>query len=526
MSCLRRFASAGLLLPLVPLLVWSCTSDDSSGDQPAADSGVADVGSDTIVTADTSPPDDAGPVIHCALDNGTDPASLCVQKVIFQQWHEAAFIKDLGVAESWDSTTFLPDKSSSGEIFHSTVDDVRYAAALARYRISALRYGDTELNYLTDPDLADIATRIQAELVDAPSDDLPELYVALRAAATSYRTLGLDQADAFDALADKVGAAIFATYHPLSAPAPGDAGDAGGDAADASDASTADTGVADASADSPDALAPIGDGILGAPIAGGGFSYAPADVVTGGYALLDMALRHSTDKASAYAWQRAAVSAIEHVHARAREATTGMYYASMIALDGAAADTLPSAPTPPTPNDALLADVQATIALSLSRAQELVSKSASAFGAIPPYPFDAHAAEAIASSNGAHSLWDEAGTKGYFEGFVPSTSTMITTKTTRANARFFAALHRVQSTVGTSFASQLKPLRVVLTTRIPEHSGLLSVLPDQGAFLERAPASFDFGTSPATAPRERSFFSRDDAAALDGFWEQWFALPF
>ena len=517
MSWLRRFASVGLLFPLVPLVVWSCSSDDSPGDQPAVDSGVVDVGTDTNVRVDTTPPEDTGPVIHCALDNGTDPVALCVQKVIFQQWHEAAFIKDLGVAESWDSTTFLPDKSGSGEIFHSIVDDVGYASVLARYRISALRYGDTELSYLTDPDLAAIATRIKAELVDVPSDNLAELYVALRAAATSYRTLGLDQAADFDAEADKVGAAIFATYHPLSAPAPGDAGDAGSDATDATSSDATDA--------SADALAPIGDGILGTATSGGGYAYAPAEVVTGGYALLDMAMRHATDKANAYAWQRAAVSAIEHVHARARESSTGMYYAAMIATDGASADTLPSTPTPPTPNDALLADVQATIALSLSRAQELVSKNASAFNAIPSYPFDAHAAEAIASSNGAHSLWDEAGSKGYFEGYVPSTSAMITTKPTRANARFLAALHRVQSTVGTSLASQLKPLRVVLTARVPEHTSLLSVLPDQASFLERAPASFDFGTTTAT-PRERSYFSRDDAAVLDGLWEQWFALPF
>jgi hypothetical protein len=514
MSWLRFTSSAGLLLPLAPLLLWSCGSSDDSAENPADSGVVADV-ADTRSTADTMPTfEDTGPVRNCTLDNGTDPFGLCVQKVIFRQWHEAAFVKALGVAESWDSVTFLPDKGTSGETLHRVLDDVGYAAALARYRVSAFRYGDTEMSDLTDPDLADIATRLEAELVDVSAfdaADLPELYVALRAASGGYRSLGLKGADTFDTFADKVGAAIYATYHPLAAPPPGDAGADASD--DASDAST--------DADVGDALPPIGDGVLGAA-AGSGYAYSPADAITGAYALLDMAARHAVDKSNAYAWQRAAVSTIEHVHARAREATTGMYYRALIATDGAATDTLPASPTP---NDVLLADVQATIALSLSRAQEVVTKNKTAFGGIPAYPFDARAAEAITNANGTKSLWDEAGTKGYFEGFIPSTGALITTKPTRANARFLAALHRVHSTIGTAFISQLKPLRIVLTARTPEHSGLLSTLPDQASFLERAPASFDFGTTAPSVPRERSYFSRDDAWVLDALWEQWFGLP-
>ncbi len=516
-----RFASCALLLaPLAALVVSSC-SGDSSSDVPAADSGLDVV--DTFVATDTTLPplEDSGPVRKCTLEGGSDPVALCLQKRILQQWHDAAFIKDLGVAESWDSTTFLPDKSSAGETLHDPVDDVRYAAALSRYRVSAKRYGDTELRELIEPDIEAIAVRIKAELTVLPATHLAELYVELRAASAGYRTLDYSAADAFDAFADQVGAAIYATYHPLTTPPPGDAG---ADAADASADATDTKGDAAGDVDAGDAVAPLDDGILGTAASGGGYQYSAAEATTGAYALLDMAMRHATDKANAYAWQRAAVSTIEHVHARAREASTGMYYQVLIAMDGAATDTL-AATTSSIPNDALLADDQATIALFLSRAQELVTKNKSAFGGIPAYPFDAHAVEVLTSANGAHALWDD-GAKGYLEGWVPSTSSMIAMKPTRANARFFAALHRVYATVGTPLGAQLKPLRIVMTAQVPEHSGLLSTLPDQEAFLRRSPPSFDFGASAPSEPRERSYFSADTAAALDGLWEQWFGLPF
>ena len=150
MSWLRFTASVALLLPLAPSLLGSCGGGDASPDNPT-DSGTADADvadSRTPFDSTPAPRDDTGPVRHCTLDNGTDPVALCLQKVIFRQWHEAAFIKDLGVAESWDSTTFLPDKSTTGETLHQKLDDARYAAAIARYRISAMRYGDTELSDL------------------------------------------------------------------------------------------------------------------------------------------------------------------------------------------------------------------------------------------------------------------------------------------------------------------------------------------------------------------------------------------
>jgi hypothetical protein len=496
-------------------------------------SAPSDVGGvDSEVAADTGPADDTaeppldtGPVKHCTLDNGSDPVALCTQKLLIQDWHDAAFAKATGVAESWSSDSFLPDKDASGAVYHVPSDDLGYALSLARYQLSAARYGDTEIDGFVRDQLTQIMTLVNAELTTAPDDYDGELYALARNTAGALRAVGRStDAGKLDVLADAIGASILAHFHPLVSPSPGgDAGpDAGDGGSDAGDATVADTSVADTKADSDaaDVGPPLGDGILGVPASGGGFTYSTASVATGAFALIDMATHHADDKAAVDRYQRAAASSLEHIFRNAREPATGLYYRTLVASDGVA-DTLAAAPTP---NDLLSSDVQATVALSLSRAQELVTANKALFPVIAGYPFDAHAAAALASANGTHSLWDDAGTKGYFDGWVPSTGEVQTHKSTRANARMFAALHRISLTIGTPLSSQGKALRTVLVDTTPLHVGLLSIVESQVGWFTSVPAAFDWGAE-GTGPREKSYFSAANIAAFDALWEQWFGLP-
>ena len=509
-----RFALSLVLAP-----IFAATACGNGNDAAPADTGsdvVVDAVRDTG-PADTSidPPPDTGPQRHCTLDNGADPVGLCVQKVVFQQWHEAGFAADLGIAQSWDSTTFLPDKDGSGAILHDVRDDVLYAASIARYRQSARRYGDTELEALLRSDFGKVLVKIEAELT-APAASLDgELYAALRMTAVGCKLVDLtEDAKKIDALADALGASFYDAYYHELGPIPPPGGDAG-DSGDASLDAAADSGARDSTvdgvADAPPDV-PVVDGILGTA-AGGAFTYRPADAAAGAFALLDMAARHADDP-HALDWQRAALATFDHLRRRATEPTTGMLYTSLTTSADPAHDAVDGA------DDTLLTEVQAGVALALSRAREVVSVGAPFAPTVHAYPFSPSAAAILDATQNA-PLWDDAN-KGYLAGWSPTTRTTVARKTTRGNALMFAAIHRVYVQFGTAAASNLKPLRVVLLQRTPPNTSLLSAAAtDQGSYFREVTPAFGLPDTPA---RAKSFFTTANAVACEGLDEQWFGL--
>src|SRR5262249_39835913 len=147
--------------------------------------------------------------------------------------------------------------------------------------------------------------------------------------------------------------------------------------------------------------------VLGTP-SGGNVAYAPADVITGAFALLDMAHRHAVDDATfAAAAQTAAIKSIDYVFARGRDQATGVFFTSLVTSADPGHDAV--APSQPgRPDDALLADVQAQIALALTRAQELaVMQNSGLSMEVRAYPFSMRASTVVDASNKAgSSLWD------------------------------------------------------------------------------------------------------------------------
>lgn len=432
------------------------------------------------------PPDDASKRA-CKLDNGTDPVGLCIQKKVLRGQHEAAFSSQ-GVVASWDSLSFAADKGDGGVALHDLHDDVAYGASIALYHTSSGRYGDTEYTQTLDADLLKLVPILETELKTLPQEYGGELYAQLRLVAAGLRYVDRNSdADAIDVLADAYGRAIYkAHFFPIGM------GDGG----------------------------PL-DGILASDAVT--LEYAPADVVTGALALLDMAQRHALDDAaSAAAWQTAARLSIDHVVVRAHEPVTKMYLRSLRVVPGGTKDDSSHAPAPA---DLVLSDVAATIALALTRAQDLVTKNPTALSKVSTYPFEVHAEEAIASLNAAPPLWDAMGL-GYMEGYVPSTTTLLTGKPTRTNALMFAAIHRANLTGTTPFGPQLKPLRTLMLERVPPNTTFFSLDGNQSGYFLKVSKGFAFAANDAgLEPRAKSYFSAAASAAVEGLNEQYFGVP-
>jgi hypothetical protein len=490
----RPLAVLSLLLPLSAAgALWSCGGGDASTSTTGTAAGGSPDAGDAAELDEFPVLPDAGTTAACTLDNGTDPVGLCIQKLVLGAEHQAAFDAARGLAQSWDATTFAPDTDAMSLALHDPHDDAAYAASAARYHQSAVTYGDTELTGQLDADLIALAPTLATELTPAPAEYAGELYRDLRVAAGGLRYVDRDDlAASLDVVAEAYGRAIFdAHYAALAAE---------------------DGGVTDA--------------VLGTP-SGGATAYAPADVATGALALLDLAVRHATDEpAHAASWQGAAAAALDHLHLRARDAGTGMYFRALVTSADPDHDALAPAPPEGPPADALLSDVQARVALALLRAQDLLDTNPTALKSLAAYPFEQRAEEAIAALDApTPSLWDATGT-GYAEGWVPSTATLLDDKPTRANALMLAALHRAGLMGNTPFAARTKALRPLLLARMPAHTGLLDVLQDQDGYLRTAPASFDFtGGDAGDAPRARSYFSSAISAAVEGLSEQWYGLP-
>ncbi len=489
--------------------VSGCGSSTDDGVAAAPDTGTADTGpsADTRVSADVDLPEVA-PVSNCTLDDGTDPVALCLQKVVLDQWHEAAFIATLGVAAHWSSDTFLPEKDASGAVVHDVRDDVGFALSLAHYLQSAARYGDTSMTAKFVADLDAVMTRIDAELDAKTTSKDPDLYRRVRALASSLRALALvTKASKLDLVADAIGSNVFATYHALAPIMPGDASTD----ADATTDTSADTGTGtDADALDGDALPPIGNGIFGEPGAGGSIVYTSVNVAESGLVALDMVVHHPAVPLDAR--PSAAAAALAHLHANARESSTGLYYDAIVAKDGASDAPVKTAP--------FTTETEARVALALARIRELVAANPSLFRQASALPLDVYVAEVLTSLNTTTpALWD-AGKKGYVSGLSADLATTSATKTPRDNARLFATIRRAFINKGSVYHPQEQSLKEILTLRTPAY-GFLGVLSDQASYLDEVPTSFDLGASP---PVQR-FSSDANVEALEAFWEQWFGRP-
>jgi hypothetical protein len=479
---------------IVGLPLYLACGGGTSGnpDQTDASDGPADALPDANRPEVVVPPPDAS-VLNCMLADRTDPVALCTQKLVLRSLHNAAFNTTTGVAASWSYATGLPDP-----VPHDWHDDVGYAAALTGYYQSSLLYGDTELTPTVSGDLMTLTTLVLAELAMLPDEYSGEAYQRLRAAAGGLRLLNfVTDGDMLDAIADAYGRAIYTKYFfALASPPPVDAGGGDAGAGDAGPDASADASADGATGDAGEGGAPIADGIIGRPM-NGAYAYTTADVATAALALLDLAARNPGD-VNHSAWQLAAQGAFEHLYNRARDATTGLYYRALITSTDPVHDQLDPAQTP---NDALLADVTATVALALSRADELVTKNASSLPLVVSYPLNQHAADALDAVNATPSLYDgpvEAGatSTGFMEGYVPSSATLITSKATRANAYLMATQNRLElspHSVNTKWGPEVGSLFHSLTDVLPENSSLLSVVPGgQNAYLRASSRGFTF----------------------------------
>ena len=519
-----RWAWLAAAMPLVAFVgVGACGSDAPEPASPVSNDGSADAleASSDQKSDPYVPPSDTGPKAHCTLDNGGDPVGLCVQKLVLQVLHDAAFTASAGLVESFDSTTFLPDLADGGAPSHEPNDDVAYGASIARYHASSGVYGDNELTAVLDSDLKKLVALVLSEFATLPDEYDGQLYLDLRTMAGGLRLLNDNEdADKLDVIAEAYGRAIYDVHYK---DLPSMVNDAGADGTD---------GDLDATTDVPEETdgGPTipGNGIIGRAIGGDQVQYETASVTSAALVLIDLASRHASDEpVLAEAWQRAAVLSLQHVWSFAREPVTGMLYRGMIATSGTT-DVLGGAE----PKDALLIDVQATAALSMLRAKEIVDASTTGpgvdaggplLGVAATWPFLQSADALIGAANGSKSLWDP-NLGGYFRGWVPSASTLLTDKPTVGNGRMLAAVHR-SAVVGSSpYASQLTQLRALMMQRFPEHTSLLSAYGGQVAYFTSVPGDFNMDGAESGVPFYRSYFTGVNTSACEALDEGWFSI--
>jgi hypothetical protein len=121
------------------------------------------------------------------------------------------------------------------------------------------------------------------------------------------------------------------------------------------------------------------------------------------------------------------------------------------------------------------------------------------------------------------SLWDS-NDRGFFEGYIPSTQTLLTTKSTLANGYMFGAVHHAfyddpaDASAGSPEVVELRGLRSLLLDRVPQNSSLFSVVQDQSAYLRASTKDYQL----TTEPRAASYRMRSIAAALEGLNEQFY----
>jgi hypothetical protein len=444
-------------------------------------------------------------VSRCALDDKTDPVAFCTQKRALRALHDAAFDRARGVASGWDSTTGSPDANDSGALLHDWHDDLGYAAAIALYLSNASLYGDDELNPTVTADLLALAPLIEQELANLPDEYGGEVYLHLRRAAGGARFVNdTSDGDKLDAIADAYAHNVTARYFVSLS----------------SSSQAIDAAAGDAATSTP-------DGIIGRA-RGGERAYLTADVATAAVALLDLAVRAPTGSQQSSA-QLAAEAALDHIYRRARDPVTGLYFRALVTSSDPTHDQLDSSPTP---SDALATDVTATVALALSRAQEMVNTNRAALTLVAAYPFGDHVAEALSSVNGGTSLYDgpagdaAATSTGFMEGYIPSAQSLITTKALRDNAFLLAVLHRQRIMAGTRWDTEILPMRATLVQPVPPGGGFFSVVPNQNAYLRAVSRNFNFvSDSDGGEPHAHSYQSAAVVAFVEGMSELLYGRP-
>ncbi len=250
-----------------------------------------------------------------------------------------------------------------------------------------------------------------------------------------------------------------------------------------------------------------------------------------------MATRHASDDPThSYLWASAALSVFNHLAARARH-SSGLYFADLITSGDPDHDALA---TSPTPNDALLADTQASVAASLLRAAALVQAASNV--QLSQYPYAAQAAAVLSATKGVPpdggtsvSLWDPTptvatvtacntiedgaacGGSGFFFQYLPSTGAVDNSeKTIRSNALAFAAVHRSIVLPGSAVSVDYEVLTALFEAQTSgPNQSFASVISPQASFPDAVSASL------ALLPASASFTAQADAYALEALTEQW-----
>jgi hypothetical protein len=508
-------------LAFLPTLALGSCGGNGGGGQPVTTVDASDAGvesGDELYIPDI-PSTEGGE--NCAVGLAgmmSDPVALCFQGDLLTAEIGAAYVKGQGVAQTWDDLG-----KTSG---HAWQDDLGLASAIASFDCSAEYYGNAGYVQL-DYTLGDLGLVFEKELATAPAGYDGEIYFRLRNAEAGYNYLN-DAAHAalLRGVADAYGAAIQATY---AQPVPG-TGDGGS------------PGV-----------------VLGTPDPGGGFDYAPAEVIMGAAALLDMAILHASDPdagSEVAAWQATAVAAVDYVWQRGRDPVTGLFYRSLVTSGDPGHDALLTAMPA---NDALLSDVQATAVLGLARVEDRYDTLSALTGgddggglpdgaglpdaALPSAEPYLDQADTILQAM-AH-LWDGStdtattSPGAFLEGVVPSLGgALMTNKTTISTAFFLGGVHRLAVVRGTSAVYVLAQLRAALLQATPGRSSLFTVITDsngdpvQDGFLRASSKSWGYATvfqpeGGAGAEEANAQEYRADAinAVAEGLDQLWLGTP-
>ncbi|HEY2509636.1 MAG TPA: hypothetical protein VGI39_02150, partial [Polyangiaceae bacterium] len=281
---------------------------------------------------------------------------------------------------------------------------------------------------------------------------------------------------------------------------------------------------------------PLGDGILGVAASAGGFAYDVDQAASGALALLDLAWRHeATDAANAHLWARAAGSVFAHLQARARD-TNGLYYADLVTSSDAGNDAL-AAGASGQASDALVADVQVSVAISLLRARDMIA--AKGMTELAGFPFDDQVKSVMsAMQTGPEALWDltsnaattsacsaVSGTlpscgSGVFSAYLPSGGGLDKThKTLRSNALLYAAVTRSLIVPDPPTSIDIAPLRALLIQRLGENVSFLTQTFNQSSYppvvAVTAPGAFSL------APDASSATAEANADAIESLSEGW-----
>jgi hypothetical protein len=494
---------------------WACHGNDNPNviyilpdagdDADAADDVSVDAGEDYYIGVPE------GSTNPCSLFDGTDPVAFCIQKRALGAQLSGAYAKTAGVAPSWDSMTGITGTP------HSWRDDVGFASSIASFHCSSAIYGDTDLAPQLDAVLPDLAQTIVGELTAAPTGYDGEDYFRLRNAVVGINYVDtaedatLGDAATIAQLADTFGRNLQGTYAQTVT---WDGGDAGTTAT-----------------------------LLGTSDGQGHVVYAPAQVVMGAAALLDMAIKHPTDT-SAATWVATALSSLQYVWARGRDTVSGLFYQQLVTSGDPGHDALgQGSPTP----DALLTDVQAEAVLGFARVQDRLNTlmqagdagmDGSTLGQAVYWQDATTIVQALATANlfdGTMSPSQPPPPGAFMAAFIPSTAATDTNKTTIGNAWLLGGFGRVAVGLVSHLSDVvLGQLRAALIEESPPNSSLYSVVTDMGgssiqtAYLQAASKSYGYdvlfspdGGTGGQDPTATSYRSDAVAAMVEGFTQLW-----